>query len=519
MNKKTASSRRASEDPVFEDPRSDDLMSEDSKSEDKVRLRMPPIIDHRPDGLGQRAQQAAANLWSAARDTLVKNRPFQNNRQDNRQDNHQDALPQRRGLRHFMRHLAYQSGLAALLIGALGLTVMALVQARAPNVSNWGVPDWGVPEWRLPEWRLPQFTKDGAPPVDLTEPVDPTAELGAQDAPPDAGSPIDRALTGEALHAADAASGQTPPAPIYKDTYNNSGDNRGENSGANNLDMAVTGTATSGVQTNVAPQDEELAARLQAEQAAHARTKAALAIARRANAKQDAAPNSPLMRRAVMAEWLVRLQNGLPYDDLLAPMAQGAANDLDTLPIAAAQPQDRLDAILTRRELSAFGLFAQTGVPTKAGLLAQLNRLSEMQNADGGGAVADADSAPDALTSNALTSNERKPDGWLGWLADNSNGLLAISAAAPLADAEQWAGLSRIITAGDYARAPIELRRILLQWELGESGALVGGDTGAAARAEISDALHALYADVQAMAELTPLMRDVRADFIAGVRP
>ena len=298
-------------------------------------------------------------------------------------------------------------------------------------------------------------------------------------------------------------------SPLYTRPYNN--DAEDNDADTNDALAAATpmprqtikGAIKGAINQTINPPDdqpsqieaEHWAAQYRAEQAAHARTKAALAIARRANAKSDAAPNSPLMRRAIMAEWLVRLQNGLPYDDLLTPdpTQAGAGNTLR--PTAQAAPQDRLDAILTRRELSAFGLFAQTGVPTKPSLLAQLNRLSELQS---------------GRQAEPSQTRPAQPSGWLGWLAANSNGMVRVAAAQPLADAGALAALGRIITAGDYPRATIELRRVVLRWEL---------QNQADAQPDIYAALHTLYADVQALAELTPLMRDVRADFIAGVRP
>lgn len=473
MEKKGASSRRS------------------QAADDAARLRMPPIIEHRPNSLWQRLRGLVGVAWAGLVEAMPSSSPVLGS-----------------GLRRFAAHLAYQAGLAALLLGALGLTGLAILQA--PSLS---LPDWQVPQL------VRNFADDwGAEDPLLDKPVtaNSASETMASESPASQNSQGDN-MSAAAPISADTAD-RTPP--LYTRLFNNDAE---DNDADTNDALAAAapmprqtnkGAIEGAINQPVNPPDDQLsqieaehwAAQYRAEQAAHARTKAALAIARRANAKSDAAPNSPLMRRAIMAEWLVRLQNGLPFDDLLTPDPTGsqagqavpvpsATGAGAQRPTAQAAPQDRLDAILTRRELSAFGLFAQTGVPTKPSLLAQLNRLSELQS---------------GRQAEPSQTRPAQPSGWLGWLAANSNGMVRVAAAPPLADAGALAALGRIITAGDYPRATIELRRVVLRWEL---------QNQADAAPDIYAALHTLYADVQALAELTPLMRDVRADFIAGVRP
>ena len=96
---------------------------------------MPPIIEHRPNSLWQRLRGRAAAAWAGLVEAMPSSSPVSGS-----------------GLRRFAAHLAYQAGLAALLLGALGLTGLAILQAPSLSLPDWQVPqlirdfadDWGA---------------------------------------------------------------------------------------------------------------------------------------------------------------------------------------------------------------------------------------------------------------------------------------------------------------------------------------------------------------------------------------
>ena len=240
-----------------------------------------------------------------------------------------------------------------------------------------------------------------------------------------------------------------------------------------------------------------LSAQLKAERAAHQLTRDKAGQSTAASSKiVSSKTGSPkpvpinlgegaVARRALMAEWLVRLENGLPYEDLLADPSPSAGQKLS------------LGDILSRREMAAFGLFAADGIPTAGQLKIRLAQLQQRQNFI-------MQQTPYAQAS-----------GLVGWLAANSAGLVRVRQAPPLADTPLLRRLDAAINNADYAQATVDMRRMVTQWETASQNTIATSDQ----KSDITEAVHGLYGDIQTLAELSPLWRAVRADFIAGVRP
>ena len=413
----------------------------------QARLRMPPIIDHAAPGLWQRLR----DKWSA--------RPHVSDYAP-----HLDRAHLHSGAKKLARGLAYQSGLAVLLLGAVAVTGLALWEVRKNSLPDMSLPSFTLPSFIRPDVNIPDslavWRTQSSP---LASPVASAVPSEAPPTPsqqvPDAAGPSVAPLTENAVaETADTTSSDAPraeekqfaapvqdPAPTSKDTKD---------------------------QTLLAA----LQAELTAEKAAHAQTKAALA-ARPTSGSQTINTDG---RRTIMAEWLVRLQNGLPYDDLLAR---------ETAPL--------LSDILTRRERAAFSLFAETGLPIAAQLKIRIARIRDQE-------------AQWQDTTTPLMDGD-----WLTWLAARSGGTIRVRAKAPLAEAPLWQALSNAVTNGDFAQAAVDMRRILRHWEAGAADLTIAPSD----RQIMDDTLQALYADIQAMAELAPMWRSLRSDFIAGVRP
>ena len=240
-----------------------------------------------------------------------------------------------------------------------------------------------------------------------------------------------------------------------------------------------------------------LSAQLKAERAAHKLTRdkagqSTAASSKVVSSKTGSPKTVPInlgegavARRALMAEWLVRLENGLPYEDLLADPSPSAGQKLS------------LGDILSRREMAAFGLFAADGIPTAGQLKIRLAQLQQRQNFI-------MQQTPYAQAS-----------GLVGWLAANSAGLVRVRQAPPLADTPLLRRLDAAINNADYAQATVDMRRMATQWETASQNTIATSDQ----KSDITEAVHGLYGDIQTLAELSPLWRAVRADFIAGVRP
>lgn len=233
----------------------------------------------------------------------------------------------------------------------------------------------------------------------------------------------------------------------------------------------------------------ELTQALEKERAAHEMTQARLAdaLARLTNltAERGAAEDG-LVARALMGELLLRLESGAAYDDLLEDGA--------------------LVASLRRSEMALLALYADSGIPTRAALLARFEIWLE-----------------NALPKNGAASNAGSPvaaksgfyDVVLNWLRRRSDNLVQVTR-QPLAMARD--DIQRIATAlsrGRHDEAAWRMGALLRRLD----GTL---DAEAAAHALTHPdraVLQALYDDVGAAAELGPMLARLRDDYMAGVRP
>ncbi|MGC6534789.1 MAG: hypothetical protein ACON4V_04505 [Parvibaculales bacterium] len=415
----------------------------------QARLRMPPIIDHAAPGLWQRLR----DKWSA--------RPHVSDYAP-----HLDRAQLHSGAKKLARGVAYQSGLAILLLGALAVTGLALWELRKNSLPDMSLPSFTLPSFARPGvtipdglavWRTQSSPVASSQSSEVVSDVPPTPSQQLADAP--LTEPLSELLS------------ETVPTETANKTTEDTPLAEEQQFAAPVQDLASTSEDT---------KDQALLAALQAEltaeKAAHAQTKAALA-AQPTPSSQTINTNG---RRTIMAEWLVRLQNGLPYDDLLAR---------ETAPL--------LSDILTRRERAAFSLFAETGLPIAAQLKIRIARIRDQE-------------AQWQDTTTPLMDSD-----WLTWLAARSGGTIRVRAKAPLAEAPLWQALSNAVTNGDFAKAAVDMRRILRHWEAGAADLTIAPSD----RQIMDDTLQALYADIQAMAELAPMWRSLRSDFIAGVRP
>ena len=431
------------------------------KAPDGPRLRMPPIIDHEPHRIWQvRKHWHWLVEWAQARDfSDALNAP--------------STDKMKKGARKLARGAAYQLALVGLLGGTLAVTGLALLETR--HVS-------------LPSFDLPQLPNLS----DLPEAVSLVDRFGYGE--------IEGEIEGEGHHNGEIEDAVTPPSEaIYKDAYAPNNDALDIVSPDNApLDTQAAPNTSPDTSPNIeatAQLEQKLAilsAQLEAERAAHKLTRDKASQSNAAPSKIASRKTVPISlgegavaRRALMAEWLVRLENGLPYEDLLDDPSQSSGENLS------------LGDILSRREMAAFGLFAADGIPTAGQLKIRLAQLRDRQH--------------------MIMQDAPRPQapGLIGWLVANSAGLVRVRQAPPLADTPLLRRLDAAINNADYAQATVDMRRMLTQWESASTQTIHNNDE----KADITDAVHGLYGDIQTLAELSPLWRAVRADFIAGVRP
>ena len=181
-----------------------------------------------------------------------------------------------------------------------------------------------------------------------------------------------------------------------------------------------------------------------------------------------------LTKRATLAELLLRLDDGVAFDDLL--------------------DGGRLDDVLYKNELAALALHAARGVPTEAGIRAQAQTLPLIIS----GAAA-----------NGTVDNQLPA--MLGWLAAKAPKLISIRQ-SPMAGAQkQLRVLYEQLQARDYRAAAATTRLLVLTHDDG------AGAQGAENKPML--ALQALYADLRAFSETRAARNDLRRDYMAGVRP
>ena len=191
------------------------------------------------------------------------------------------------------------------------------------------------------------------------------------------------------------------------------------------------------------------------------------------NASQEGVQEE-LRARAALGDLLLRLDAGVSYDDLL----EGGV----------------LARVLRRSEWTLLALFADRGIPTRPALLARFELW--IANA----AILDGD-APQVIESgfyNAL----------LDWLRARGSGLVQVRE-APLATAT-----------GDIALIADALQRGRNDEASWRMGALLRRlETDRSINHPDLASLQLLYDDTQAAAELSPMLANLRDDYMAGVRP
>lgn len=440
-------------------------------------LRMPPLIDHAQRGGLARAKHYLGVLASLAPfGSLGKKLSI---RVSEASDNLTAALGRvAQTFLAMLRRFLYRVSLLLLIGATLGLAGFSVFQSRNMTFSELTLPDVTA------LWQSAPDANDEALDVPSREPQtslkqDPNKE------------------------------------PIIED----------ENIGASNLPTASV----------LAPEpDRSLAFDggliLQQERAAHEATRLALAGAQEqlatalqtqtdgsAVVSKNQAQNAKkaksfdaLKQRALLAELLVRLQSGSAF-----------------APLLEVKP---LQASLTSAQLEALALYANTGVPTQASLAAQAKSLwLAAASAEPSRAELSADSA---VSLGSATSGEPAPEAdtkadldnmpaFLQWLRARAGGLvdvqvkpqasaelasLHLASARDVGPSDDLSQIYQFILAGDYRAASTKTRTAILRLD-----AL----PPQANRAPNIESLQALYADLRAHGEVTPILHQLRKDFLA----
>jgi hypothetical protein len=255
---------------------------------------------------------------------------------------------------------------------------------------------------------------------------------------------------------------------------------------------------------------------LEEERAAHAATRLALAQAQQqiatpgppappASSAQDAPSLAALQQRAHMAELLVRLQNGWAFAQLL-----------ENQTLLALQPG------LSARQISALALHAKSGVPTQANLAGQAKGLWQAQVQ----VLEPPMRAPPEPRVSPSQSQAGKPmPAFLQWLSARAGGLVAVQAAPPsvpsfevspeastkgATPSEDLRQIHQFILVGDYDAASTKTRTAILRLDA------LAAPSKSAAQIE---SLQALYADLRALQEVTPILQALRQTFLASRTP
>ena len=342
------------------------------------------------------------------------------------------------GAKNLLRGTLYQASLIALLFMALGLTVLTLMQAgniKTPDLRQLAASPEGM------------RGEPAAPEIEVSLPLQ---------AQPEAIAPPPETET-----ARKAEQAEVPP--------------RAAHASAPDRMNAVSEPPT----LPLAPHYEtEMQAEMDALRQTLADTRRDLAAAQAALLEKQTATSgtelAQLTKRATLAELLLRLDDGVAFDDLL--------------------DGGRLDDVLYKNELAALALHAARGVPTEAGIRAQAETLPLIIS----GAAANG------------TADNQLP-AMLGWLAAKAPKLISIRQ-SPMAGAQkQLRVLYEQLQARDYRAAAATTRLLVLTHD----------DGAGAPEAENKPmlALQALYADLRAFSETRAARNDLRRDYMAGVRP
>ena len=227
--------------------------------------------------------------------------------------------------------------------------------------------------------------------------------------------------------------------------------------------------------------NKQAAAQLAEERAAHEATRAKLLtiqdqLAALTSARADAeAADENLAARAALGDLLLRLESGAAYDDVLEDGA--------------------LAGVLRRSEWALLALYANSGVPTRAALLARFEIW--IDNSVG---VTNADASHNAAGGFYAAM--------LDWLRHRAAGLVHVRD-APLATAGE--DIEQIATALERGRHDEAA------WRIGALLRRIDGDISLTHPDRAG--LQLLYDDVSAAAELSPMLAALRDDYMAGVRP
>lgn len=372
------------------------------------------------------------------------------------------------GAKALLRGTLYQVSLIGLLLMALGLMVLTLMEA-----GNIAVPDWR-------QWVA---SIDATRPAPSDTAIMATPQVENQNAPdnktdnlaPDNLAP-DNLADDETIF---PEAGDEPLMPALGQPITETAANETPETEAHDLPMrevpAIEDTPDNGAPMpaiGLPALDTEIAALRQT----LADTRRALAEAQAALLEKQTsnrgAAVAQLTKRAAMADLLLRLDDGAPFDDVL--------------------DGGQLDDVLSKQELSALALHAARGVPTEAGIKAQAETLPLIIGAAAGG------------------SGDRLPAIFI-WLAEKAPKLIAIRE-TPMAGAQkQLRLLYEQLQARDYRAAAATTRLLVLTY---------GEDTRDQTReGDAALALQALYADLRAFSETSIVRTDLRRDYMAGVRP
>lgn len=426
-----------------------------SKKASEDSLRMPPLIDHAQASGLARVRRALGGLASLEFGAFSLAGALYK----------VTAIARQMGTRLFisLRRWLYRLALLGLIGATLSLAGFALFQARDLSWPSIGLPEltafWqGAPSSRVQEDKGDVFA-------------------AAEAVPPEAGPALKN----------------QPPVRLSQS------DDLAEPDGLISPQNIATQTTA-----------------LEEERAAHAATRLALAQAQQqiatpgpqappASSAQDAPSLAALQQRAHMAELLVRLQNGWAFAQLL-----------ENQTLLALQPG------LSARQISALALHAKSGVPTQANLAGQAKGLWQAQVQ----VLEPPLHAPPEPRVSPSQSQAGKPmPAFLQWLSARAGGLVAVQAAPPsvpsfevspeastkgATPSEDLRQIHQFILVGDYDAASTKTRTAILRLDA------LAAPSKSAAQIE---SLQALYADLRALQEVTPILQALRQTFLASRTP
>jgi hypothetical protein len=426
-----------------------------SKKASEDSLRMPPLIDHAQASGLARVRRALGGLASLEFGAFSLAGALYK----------VTAIARQMGTRLFisLRRWLYRLALLGLIGATLSLAGFALFQARDLSWPSIGLPEltafWqGAPSSRVQEDKGDVFA-------------------AAEAVPPEAGPALKN----------------QPPVRLSQS------DDLAEPDGLISPQNIATQTTA-----------------LEEERAAHAATRLALAQAQQqiatpgppappASSAQDAPSLAALQQRAHMAELLVRLQNGWAFAQLL-----------ENQTLLALQPG------LSARQISALALHAKSGVPTQANLAGQAKGLWQAQVQ----VLEPPMRAPPEPRVSPSQSQAGKPmPAFLQWLSARAGGLVAVQAAPPsvpsfevspeastkgATPSEDLRQIHQFILVGDYDAASTKTRTAILRLDA------LAAPSKSAAQIE---SLQALYADLRALQEVTPILQALRQTFLASRTP